>query len=382
MANADVVIIGGGLAGLIGALELLKAGRNVHLVEKNTYPFHKVCGEYISKETLPLLERLGLDPFSIGAQDIQRLSLSSPQGKIAHAPLPLGAYSVSRYTLDHALSQIAQNQGLKLHLGQRVNTVSFDGQYHLLKLADGTELQAKVVIGAYGKRSHLDRILKRSFFTKRSPYIGVKFHAHLPFPADLVRLHNFQAGYCGISRIEGESKVNICFLTTRQHLRRYKSIPLLMANVLHRNPLLKQDLEAAESVFEKPLVINEISFVPKALFTDHILMAGDSAGMIMPLVGNGMAMAMHGAWMLAGWVNGFLEGRYTREQLENGYLRDWQKQFRMRLWAGRQLQQMFARTFWSELAVRGLNGFPNIGKAIISKTHGVQFGTKAYVAKP
>lgn len=381
MQKADVVLIGGGLAALIAAIELAQQGHQVSLIEKNTYPFHKVCGEYISKETLPLLLRLGLDPFSLGAQDIQRLSLSSPKGELAHAPLPLGAFSISRYTLDHALSQLAVAQGVTLYQGQKVTTVSFNDNKHLVTLSDGTELNTKIVIGAYGKRSHLDRVFERPFFSQRSPYIGVKYHAKLDFPADLVRLHNFQAGYCGISRVEGEDRVNICFLTSREHLRKHKSIPAMVTSVLHRNPRLKQDLEAATSLFDKPLVINEISFVPKELVVDHILMVGDSAGMIMPLVGNGMAMAMHGAWILAGWTDAYLQGRYSRDQLEKGYLRDWQKQFRMRLWAGRQLQQMFARTFWSELAVKGLASFPTIGAAVISKTHGIQFGEEAYVAK-
>lgn len=382
MQNADVVLIGGGLAGLIAAIELVDKGHQVSLIEKNAYPFHKVCGEYISKETLPLLSRLGIDPFALGAQDIKKLSLSSPQGKVAHTPLPLGAFSISRYQLDHTLAQLGVARGVNLYTPQKVTAVNFEGDHHLVQLSDGTSIRAKVVIGSFGKRSHLDRVFNRAFFTQRSPYIGVKYHASLSFPAELVRLHNFQAGYCGISRVEGEDRVNICFLTSREHLRRHKSIPRMMENVLHRNPLLKQDLESAHSLFEKPLVINEISFVPKELVVDHILMAGDSAGMIMPLVGNGMAMAMHGAWILSGWVDGFLSGQYGRDQLEKGYLRDWQKQFKLRLWAGRQLQQMFARSFWSELAVAGLASFPTIGKAIISKTHGLQFGEEAYVAKP
>lgn len=382
MRTADVVLIGGGLAGLVSAIELAQKGHQVSLIEKNQYPFHKVCGEYISKETLPLLSRLGLDPFAIGAQDIKRLSLSSPKGKLAHTQLPLGAFSISRFQLDHALAQLSVARGVKLHTQTKVNAVRFEADSHYLSLSDGSEIKAKLVIGSYGKRSHLDRVFQRPFFTKRSPYIGVKYHASLDFPADLVQLHNFQAGYCGISRVEGEDRVNICFLTTRDHLRKHKSIPVMMENVLHRNPLLKKELESAQSLFKKPLVINEISFVPKELVVDHILMAGDSAGMIMPLVGNGMAMAMQGAWILAGWADGFLQQKYSRDQLEKGYLRDWQKQFRLRLWAGRQLQQMFARTFWSELAVKGLSAFPTIGQAVISKTHGLQFGEEAYVAKP
>ncbi|MEL6842973.1 MAG: FAD-dependent monooxygenase [Bacteroidota bacterium] len=382
MDQVEVLLIGGGLAGLIAALELRQHGREVCLVERKSYPFHKVCGEYISKETLPLLDRLGLDPFALGAQDIRRLCLSSPRGTLAHSALPLGAYSISRYSLDFALAQLCVRRGVKLQTGIRVESVQPNEAQQLVHLSDGREIRAKTVIAAYGKRSHLDRQFKRPFFQQRSPFLGVKYHARMDFPADLVRLHNFQAGYCGISRVEGEDTVNICFLTSRNHLRAHKSIPRLIEAVLHRNPALKADLEQATSLFEQALAINEISFASKDLIINDIPTVGDAAGMIMPLVGNGMAMAMQGAWLLSGWVEGYLAGRYDWNQFQQGYTRDWQMRFRLRLWAGRQLQSLFARNFWSEMAVRGLAGFPRIGQRIISQTHGKAFGHQAYVAKP
>ncbi|RYG21970.1 MAG: FAD-dependent oxidoreductase, partial [Chitinophagaceae bacterium] len=57
----DVLIIGGGLAGLTAALHLQKGGLEVTLVEKNDFPSHKVCGEYISNEVLPYLKWLDVN---------------------------------------------------------------------------------------------------------------------------------------------------------------------------------------------------------------------------------------------------------------------------------------------------------------------------------
>ena len=51
--NPDVIIIGGGLAGLTSALHLSKKGFKVTLIEKHDYPRHKVCGEYLSNEVVP-----------------------------------------------------------------------------------------------------------------------------------------------------------------------------------------------------------------------------------------------------------------------------------------------------------------------------------------
>ena len=52
----DVAIIGGGLAGLSLAIQCASQNVSVVLFEKETYPYHKVCGEYISLESQPFLE--------------------------------------------------------------------------------------------------------------------------------------------------------------------------------------------------------------------------------------------------------------------------------------------------------------------------------------
>ena len=72
---SDVTIIGGGLAGLCNAIHLSKYGKKVLLIEKNEYPKHKVCGEYISNEVLPYLDFLDINPFDFGAVKIKKFQL-------------------------------------------------------------------------------------------------------------------------------------------------------------------------------------------------------------------------------------------------------------------------------------------------------------------
>ena len=67
ITSFDVIIIGGGLAGLTNAIHLSKSRQRVLLIEKNSYPKHKVCGEYISNEVLPYLNSLGINPIKDGA---------------------------------------------------------------------------------------------------------------------------------------------------------------------------------------------------------------------------------------------------------------------------------------------------------------------------
>ena len=93
--NKQVVIVGGGLAGLVSAIQLSKAGIETILLEKHAYPKHKVCGEYISNEVLPYLNHLGFDPFEYGAKKITRLSFSTYNGKSFDTTLPLGGFSIS-----------------------------------------------------------------------------------------------------------------------------------------------------------------------------------------------------------------------------------------------------------------------------------------------
>src|SRR5690606_28139952 len=146
--------------------------------------------------------------------------------------------------------------------------------------------------------SNLDRQLNRKFFFKRSPYIGVKYHIRTDFPSDLIALHNFKDGYCGISKIE-DDQYCLCYLSSRSNLKDHGNIKEMEENVLFRNNNLKYIFENSDFLYNKSEVINEICFEKKEAVYDHLLFCGDAAGMISPLCGNGMAMAIHSAKILS-----------------------------------------------------------------------------------
>ncbi|GAB2457936.1 FAD-dependent oxidoreductase [Hymenobacter qilianensis] len=368
----EVLIIGGGLGGLTAALDLAGRGYHVTVVERKHYPFHKVCGEYVSNEVLPYLRRLGVDPAVLEPANITQFMLSSPAGRTLTAPLDLGGFGVSRYTLDYFLYQQAEARGVEFHQGATVTNVTFNGDEHHVSLADGRILQARIVLGAYGKRANLDRQLQRPFFTRRSPYLGVKYHVRLDFPRNLIALHNFADGYAGISAIE-EDKYCFCYLTTRQNLKAHGTIAAMEKQVLARNPRLGGIFRDAEFLYPQPEVINEISFAPKNCVENHILMCGDAAGLITPLCGNGMAMAIHGAQIASAHIHEFLVGRTTRPSLEAAYQREWQAHFGGRLRVGRAVQGLFGKPFLSEAAVGGLRYWPGAVRALMRQTHGEVF---------
>src|SRR4051812_29820818 len=108
----DIIIVGGGLAGLTNAIQLADAGLDVLVIEKKSYPFHRVCGEYISNETLPFLKSIGADLSVLFPSNINRLLVSSPGGSKMEMPLQMGGFGVSRYSLDNYLYSLALSRGV------------------------------------------------------------------------------------------------------------------------------------------------------------------------------------------------------------------------------------------------------------------------------
>ena len=368
----NVLIIGGGLAGLVNAIVLARAGLDVVLVEKKTYPCHRVCGEYVSNETLPFLHSLGIRPHDWGAASINHLQVTAPDGTSLEMPLDLGGYGISRYVFDEKLLKTAREAGAVCLTGTSVEDVAFDGDGFTVTLSDHTTRRAAYVVGAYGKRAKLDKQLNRDFVNSRSPYVGVKYHIRTDFPHNRIALHNFRDGYCGLSAVEG-GKYNLCYLTTRENVRRYGSIEAMEAEVMCRNPFLQKIRQNAEFLFDKPEVINEVSFAPKTAVDNHILMSGDTAGMITPLCGNGMAMAIHSAKILASYlIKSHAEG-WPREQLETTYARHWRQAFAWRLWTGRHLQSLFGNERLTGASVRLLRRFGPVARFLVRQTHGAAF---------
>lgn len=369
MRNA--LIIGGGLGGLVTSILLVRNGIQCVLIEKKLYPLHKVCGEYVSNEAAPFLKSSFLFPEEFLPPQIHRFQLSSLTGKQVTIPLDLGGFGISRFNFDHHLYKIALSEGVTIHLKSEVEKVTFINDRFLVE-AGTQSFETDIVVGAFGKRSKLDIILNRNFIKKRSPYAGVKYHIRTDHPQDLIALHNFEGGYCGISQIEN-NVTNLCYLTHRDALRKLGSIEAFEKEVLWKNPFLKTVLSSADYLFDKPEVINEISFETKNPVENHILMVGDASGMIAPVCGNGMAMAIHAGKIAAELVTGFCKGKISRLELEQSYSQKWRQMFAQRLWNGRQVQKLFGNSTMSNLAVNLALNIPSIANLIVRNTHGKPF---------
>jgi len=255
MDRYDVIIAGGGLSGLTSAIHLAKADLSVLVIEKKQYPFNKVCGEYISNEVLPYWNKIGIDPLSLGAKPLSRFWLTTPNGNSYKTPLPLGGFSIKRYTIDHHLFQVAHQAGVAFLLGEKVVEVKFSAEHFEVQCTKNNTFRGKIVIGSYGKRSNLDQSLERPFFQVKSDFIGVKNYYQGTFPDDVVSLHLFEGGYCGLSQVEDDT-VNMAYLSTARGLKKYGSIEKLEEKALKSNPVLKKCREESTPVLEKNLAIS------------------------------------------------------------------------------------------------------------------------------
>lgn len=370
----QVALIGGGLAGLSLSISLARKGYRVLVVEKETYPFHRVCGEYISMESHPYLERLGLQ--LKGLPRIRQLVVSAPDGYRLTHPLEPGGFGISRFTLDALLAEKARESGVTLLTGVKVTGAHFTGEAFELQTAAGS-MEAAVAIGSFGKRSNLDVQMQRPFVQrgvrKLDNYIAVKYHIRTDLPADQIALHNFRDGYCGVSAVEN-GLYCLCYLTTAANLENGGgSIKTLEENVLYRNPHLKALFTGADFVWERPQTIAQVSFAAKAAVERHLLMTGDAAGLISPLCGNGMSMAFRSGLLAEEALVPFLDGRYDRAEMEDRYRKAWSVQFSTRLRAGRIIQSMFGKPWTTKLLLKVLSPFPILTGEIIRKTHGNAF---------
>ncbi|MEO0527468.1 MAG: NAD(P)/FAD-dependent oxidoreductase [Bacteroidota bacterium] len=365
----DVIIVGGGLAGLTAALHLAQKNHDVLVFEKQSYPHHKVCGEYVSNEIIAYLDSLGISLSSAGAVSIDTLQLTTVSGKSLHVKLPLGGTGISRFAFDELLYKKALALDIPF-VFQSVHNVTYKNDVFTVT-GNNTSYTSRIVIGAYGKRDYLDKQLNRSFIQRKSSWLGVKAHYRYDdFPKNLVALHNFRGGYGGLSMTE-TGAINFCYLTSYDSFKQEKDITNFNAKIVKKNPFLRSFLERAEPLFDKPLSIAQVSFHQKNTVENHVIMCGDTAGLIHPLSGNGMAMAVHSAKIACEHIHYYFNaGGKDRHRLEDEYSKGWNIAFKKRLQMGRRLQSILLNQNLSTIAIDSVAKSPWLLRSLIRKTHG------------
>lgn len=363
MKANKVVIGGGGLSGLTLAILLSRKGYEIDLITKDEYPVKRVCGEYISWESAGLLRYLGVDIDSDFFPKINRLEISNTKGKIYTSQLKLGGIGISRDYLDKKLVDIAEGLGVKIHFENRIIQVENNNGLFYIKTQYNKEFHTKLYINCLGKLS--GKTLRNNY--EKNSWIGIKYHLKYDLDNKTISLHNFKNGYAGISAVEG-NLVCFCYLVKTEELKKHGSIEMLEEKNLKNNPRIKNILENSE-VYGKRAVISNFTFEKKSPFIDGLIYAGDSAGLIAPLCGNGMSMAFHSAYLLAEKII----KQESYQEIGYEYKLDWEKSFRKRLMIGRSLQGLFGNKKLTDLSLGLISSIPGLFEKLIELTHGKDF---------
>ena len=369
--NYDVIIIGAGLSGSSAAIQLAQRGYQVLLLEQSHYPIHKVCGEFLSIEVIEIFEKLGVleRVKELGAHPIHRAYLTTASGASFRSQLPSTALGLSRYQLDLLLFQRAQNLNVHCQDQTKVTAVTGDlGSGFTVTTTKGT-FTGRLAIGAFGKRSPLDRSLDRQFLQQRSPWVAYKGHFTGVDIQDVIELHSFPHGYCGLSQIE-TGEINVCWIADQRVMQEPLHKDLNIPESLAKNPVLADRFAQMRQTSTTLQGLSQITFALKENFYNDICMLGDAAGMIAPLCGDGMAMALRSSEIAVPFVSDFLLGQLSILEFKRNYTIAWEKEFRTRLQLGRAMHHCFIQPPLADIGVNLCHAFPAIGNWIIGATRG------------
>lgn len=366
----DCAITGGGIAGLSLAIVLARAGKKVILFEKDKFPFYKVSGGYFSNEGIEFMASLGIDLNTRGLPRVERLFMSSLNGRHINTKLDVGGVGISRHDIDNDLYHIAIAAGAEIRTGTRVRQIQYNNDTFRIS-TDNEEVLAHKAAGAFGRSSNIDVDLGRNFKAKNGQqlYVAVEHHIRIPFNSELVEIHAFDGGYCGISSA-GNGIVNLSYITRAASIKEHNGISGVEKNMLSANPYLKRYFEEGEFLFSKPLTISHVYFRIKEPVKDHILMIGDAAGNIAPISGNGMSIAAHSAKLAGELIVQYLDKEITTAQMEAQYSKEYYRNFAERINVSRQLTRLLTQPTLTNAAFPFFRMFPFLVDFVSKRIHG------------
>jgi len=319
----DLIVIGAGPAGASAAIRAVRSGSRVLLLEKGKFPRNKVCGEFVSAESLTLLAWL-LDST---AKDLLDESDRIPSfrcfsdGYSLACPLDPPAASIARFDLDSALWQAALNSGVDCREQTPVKAVNGDGPF--IVISGDTTFESRTVINASGRWSSLTASVQEVTRSRRR-WLGVKAHFWDPEPSPSVDLYFFDGGYCGVSPVtmrgnRRERRINVCSMVQAD-------VASTLSEVFDRHPLLKERSvlwrQVTDQVTTSPLIFRD----PRAT-EGNVLLAGDAAGFVDPFSGDGISLALRTGELAADALHGVLTNTTSLSEAVRAYRRRYRQRF-------------------------------------------------------
>ena len=304
------------------------------LFDRDGFPRDKLCGEFLSYDALPVLERFGiaLD----GAPAIDRCRIVGRRRTYEFA-FPHPARGVSRLLLDDLLFRNARAAGAQVYDRCTVTSVARD-----VLETDGGQFRARVVVGAWGRWGRFDAQLGRPFVLDRAHrHFGFKRHYRGEGNCDTIELYSFERGYLGVSPVEN-AIINICGLVHATRLAGHKGRwETFVDEIRAEEPRLESMYARYQPAQDGFLSSDPVIFRARSAVDHGIFMVGDASGVIDPLTGSGMAMAIESALLAAPHVMSTLQGK--REEAERDYRARHQQFFASRFRWSRQVAHLLSR---------------------------------------
>src|SRR6266853_5631459 len=335
--NYDLIVVGAGPAGSAAAIMAARNGASVLLLERGRFPRHKVCGEFVSAESLDLLHEL-----LVPAQ--RQLISNAPlilrgrifaDGAVLDAEIIPPAASIPRFDLDAALWDSSRRSGVETRDECAVQTVDGDGPFGVVS-ADGC-YTAKSLINASGRWSNLTSTATRACVTAER-WIGIKAHFREPSAAASVDLYFFEGGYCGVQPIGVASngygtRINACTMVRTD-------IATTLSEVLHCHPALLDRGRGWEPLMQ-PVTTAPLVFHDSEPLQGQILQVGDAATFVDPFIGDGISLALRSGNLAAICLQPFSSEKCSLHQAAENYRASYQRElapvFRASSWLRKML---------------------------------------------
>ncbi len=377
-AGYQLIVAGAGPAGSACAITAARAGLKVLLLEKDHFPRQKVCGEFVSFESLDLLQRLLGERLHPPADAIlPALETSSAiaypaateyptaeypkrgrarisiDGTAITWPIHPAAQSIPRFDLDIALFRAAQHAGVDAKEGMNIMDVQ-RGEKFLVRTASQT-FSASAVVNTTGRWSKLTQF----DVTGKDRWIGLKAHFRESSPSPSVDLYFFPGGYCGVTPV-GPDSINACAMV-RSDLARS------LEDVFCKEPALFARSRAWQPVFPT-VTTSPLYFRAPETTANGMLLAGDAAGFIDPFAGDGISLALQSGTLAGAAIAQFIHGTCSLEAAQQLYHAGYCKQFAPAFRNAARLRRALAAPKWLRNAVLPLARIPGIGALLVRST--------------
>jgi menaquinone-9 beta-reductase len=311
--QTDVLIAGAGPAGSATATFLARAGCSVLAIDRAVFPRDKACSEYMSPETVRILNRLGVVGAleSEGAVALEGMKITAPlgataHGKFAHAghrPFRSTGLSVSRRILDHHLVEAARSAGAAVVEQARVEELLYDGGVvagAVVRVRGGQQraIRARLTIGADGLRSIVARRMgqRRHGRPRR-----VAFVAHLAGVQSMSRsaeLHFGEAGYIGLNPI-GQDRTNVSIVVAAERAAPARGrVEQFFWDALGEFPAVRDRIEP-DSMVRQIMATGPFAAWSGRVIAPGALLVGDAADFFDPFSGDGIHAALRGAELVS-----------------------------------------------------------------------------------